>query len=162
MLTEAVPRVRRDRHGRAALLQIGKSLHDRKVSAGDGVRTEVAPQEIGDQIMSRPDPFVRTAGVGSGEEFAEGNHAIPDAHGQGLAVPACGPQRGNPPVWKRQQNRERLTWGEAWQDTGLVFTREDGSAWHPDAVKDAFERLAFAAHLPPVRLHDIRHAHISQ
>jgi len=29
-------------------------------------------------------------------------------------------------------------------------------------VTDAFERLAFAAHLPPVRLHDIRHAHISQ
>lgn len=37
---------------------------------------------------------------------------------------------------------------------------EDGTAWHPDAVTDAFERLLFAAHLP-VRLHDIRNAHIS-
>ena len=95
MLTEAVPRVRRDRAGRAALLQIGKSLHDRRVSAGDGVLAEVAAQEIRDQIMSRADPFVRAAGVGSGEEFAEGNHAVPDAHGQGLAVPVLGPQRGN-------------------------------------------------------------------
>ena len=32
----------------------------------------------------------------------------------------------------------------------------------PDAVTDTFERLAFAAHLPPVRLHDVRHAHISE
>jgi integrase len=29
-------------------------------------------------------------------------------------------------------------------------------------VTDTFERLAFAAHLPPVRLHDMRHAHISE
>lgn len=43
-----------------------------------------------------------------------------------------------------------------------MFTQEDGEAWHPDSVTDAFERQAFAAHLPPVRLHDIRHAHISQ
>ena len=62
------------------MLQIGKSLHDRRVSPGDGVLAEAAPQEIRDQIMSRPDPFVRAAGVGSGEEFAEGNHAVADAH----------------------------------------------------------------------------------
>ena len=96
MLTEAVPRVRRDRlAARAALLQIGKSLHDRRVSVGDGILAEVATQEVRDQFMSRPDPFVRAAGVGSGKEFAEGNHAVPDAHGQGLAVPVLGPERGN-------------------------------------------------------------------
>ena len=80
---------------RVGLLQIGKSLHDRRVSVGDGIPAEVAAQEAGDQIMSRPDPFVRAAGVGSGEEFAEGNHAVPDAHGQGLAVPVLGPECGN-------------------------------------------------------------------
>lgn len=65
-------------------------------------------------------------------------------------------------AWRVRQGKERLAWGSDWHDTGLVFTREDGSAWHPDTVTDTFERLAFAAHLPPTRLHDVRHQHISQ
>ena len=101
-----VPRVRRDRVGRPALLQLGKSLHDRRVSPGDGVLAEVAQQEVPDQIMSRPGPFIRAASVSSGEEFAEGNHAIPDAHGQGLTVPVLGPQRGNQNI----QGHPRAHW----------------------------------------------------
>jgi integrase len=65
-------------------------------------------------------------------------------------------------AWKRRQSARRLELGAAWDDTGLVFTRDDGRAWHPDAMTERFERLAFAAHLPPVRLHDVRHAHISE
>jgi Phage integrase family len=38
-----------------------------------------------------------------------------------------------------------------------VFTREDGSALHPEYVSRHFERLARNAGLPPVRLHDLRH-----
>jgi integrase len=102
---------------------------------------------------------VTTARVQAGWEVVEGGPKTEAGHRE---VPLIEQDVETLRVWKRQQNRERLAWGEAWQDTGLVFTREDGSAWHPDAVKDAFERLAFAAHLPPVRLHDIRHAHISQ
>jgi integrase len=56
------------------------------------------------------------------------------------------------------QAGERLAWGDDWHETGLVFTMEDGSPIHPDAVSDAFGRLAFAAGLPPVRVHDLRHA----
>ncbi len=33
------------------------------------------------------------------------------------------------------QLEERLAWGEAWQDTGLVFTREDGSPVAPLALQ---------------------------
>lgn len=58
---------------------------------------------------------------------------------------------------KAQQASDRLAWGEAWQGTGLVFTLEDGSAPHPDLVTSTFERRAFAAGLPPVRIHDLRH-----
>jgi integrase len=64
-------------------------------------------------------------------------------------------------AWQARQKRERLAWGGDWEDTGLVFTLEDGAAPHPSAVTDRFERLAFAARLPPVRLHDVRHAWIS-
>ena len=47
--------------------------------------------------------------------------------------------------------------GPAWTDTGLVFTREDGTALHPATVTDRFHDLHTAAGLPPVRLHDLRH-----
>lgn len=60
-------------------------------------------------------------------------------------------------AWRRTQLEERVAWGPAWTDTGLAFTREDGSAWHPAQVTARFERLAFNAGLPPIRLHDLRH-----
>lgn len=65
-------------------------------------------------------------------------------------------------AWRRKQGARRLEAGPLWTDTGLVFTRDDGAAWHPGTVTDTFERLAFRAHLPPVRLHDVRHFHITQ
>ena len=37
-----------------------------------------------------------------------------------------------------RQTEERLLAGPAWQDTGLVFTREDGSALHPQYLSTAF------------------------
>ncbi len=58
---------------------------------------------------------------------------------------------------KDRQDAERRAWGPAWVETGLVFTREDGSALHPEYVTRHFEHLARDAGLPPVRLHDLRH-----
>lgn len=60
-------------------------------------------------------------------------------------------------AWRAAQNEERLAWGEAWVESGKVFTRENGEALHPEIVFDLFERLAFEAGLPPIRLHDLRH-----
>jgi len=58
---------------------------------------------------------------------------------------------------KARQQQEREAWGEGWQDTGRIFTQEDGSLLHPGKVSDLFERLVEAAGLPPIRLHDLRH-----
>ncbi len=102
---------------------------------------------------------VTTARVQAGWEVVEGGPKSDAGHRE---VPLVDQDIETLKAWKRLQNRERLSWGQAWQDTRLVFTREDGTAWHPGAVTDTFERLAFAAHLPPIRLQDIRHAHISQ
>ena len=33
--------------------------------------------------------------------------------------------------WREQQSEEQHSWGPAWQNTGLVFTREDGSQLPP-------------------------------
>jgi len=61
----------------------------------------------------------------------------------------------------QQQLAERLAWGEGWTDTGLVFTREDGTAVHPEWFSDTFDRRVKAAGLPRIRLHDLRHTHAS-
>ncbi|URN07127.1 site-specific integrase [Actinomadura madurae] len=58
---------------------------------------------------------------------------------------------------RQRQDEARAEWGQAWQGSGKVFTRQDGSALHPDHVTDAFARLAYGAGLPPIRLHDLRH-----
>lgn len=63
--------------------------------------------------------------------------------------------------WKAQQARERLAWGPAYNDTGLVFNREDGSPLSPDGVGKAFEVRARKSKLPIIRLHDIRHTYAS-
>jgi integrase len=44
-------------------------------------------------------------------------------------------------------------------DSGLVFTRPDGSPIYPDLITGCFRRLARAAGLPPIRLHDVRHSY---
>ncbi|RPF41822.1 site-specific recombinase XerD [Streptomyces sp. Ag109_G2-6] len=58
---------------------------------------------------------------------------------------------------RKRQVRERLAWGEAYVDTGRVFTQENGEWLHPAWVTDQFRRLAAEAGLPPIRLHDLRH-----
>ncbi len=58
---------------------------------------------------------------------------------------------------RQQQLQERLAMGEAWTDSGFVFTQPDGSRLHPQHVSDQFLWLAYLAGLPPVRLHDLRH-----
>lgn len=58
---------------------------------------------------------------------------------------------------RARQDAERAKWGEAWQDTGRIFTCEDGAPIHPGWLSDHFERLVEESGLPPIRLHDLRH-----
>jgi len=43
----------------------------------------------------------------------------------------------------------------------LVFTAPDGQPVNPESFSDHFQRLVKAAHLPRVRLHDLRHGYAS-
>ncbi|GAB3712562.1 tyrosine-type recombinase/integrase [Nocardiopsis oceani] len=60
-------------------------------------------------------------------------------------------------TWKKFQNQARLKAGQDWSDSGLVFTRQDGTGWHPSHVSDWFARITRAAGLPPITLHELRH-----
>jgi len=48
---------------------------------------------------------------------------------------------------------------KTWSDTGLVFTKANGEAWHPEVVSRFFRTAVKAAKLPAIRLHDLRHTH---
>lgn len=59
------------------------------------------------------------------------------------------------------QGAERLAWGPGYNGSPLVFTWEDGRPLHPDVITRTFKRLATAAGLPVVRVHDLRHSYAS-
>jgi integrase len=59
--------------------------------------------------------------------------------------------------YRTRQKEHRLAHGANWNDTGRIFTQDDGSWLHPGKVTDHFQRLITDSGLPPVRLHDLRH-----
>lgn len=83
-----------------------------------------------------------------------------DAAHAGVGDGLRGMRGGRPRALERRrllQQEEKRQWGDAWKDTGRIFTEEDGSLLHPGKISDLFERLVAEAGLPPVRLHDLRH-----
>jgi integrase len=60
-------------------------------------------------------------------------------------------------AWQERQLFERLEWDAAWQDSGRVFTREDGAPLRRGWASEHFKALVRKAGLPPVRFHDLRH-----
>jgi integrase len=59
------------------------------------------------------------------------------------------------------QAAERAGLGEAWTETGLVFTSSVGTPLEPRNVNRRFDKLRKDAGLPWLRLHDLRHAFAS-
>jgi len=49
--------------------------------------------------------------------------------------------------------------GDAYEDSDLVFAREDGTIINPDSFSDMFWRHVKGAKLPRIRFHDLRHTH---
>jgi len=62
---------------------------------------------------------------------------------------------------KRGQDDRRRALGEAWQDHDLVFAAANGNPINPDNVGRDFQRLVRLAGVPPIRIHDLRHTHVT-
>ncbi len=58
---------------------------------------------------------------------------------------------------RRRQLEERIAWGEGYQNSNLVFGREDGTLLRPTWVSRRFDKLVSEAGCPRIRLHDVRH-----
>jgi integrase len=55
------------------------------------------------------------------------------------------------------QDVERAAWGDAYDDGGLVFCRENGTPLHPGTVSHMFQARREAAGLPQLNPHGLRH-----
>lgn len=64
-------------------------------------------------------------------------------------------------AYRKRQAQEKLLLGEAYQDNGLVFCKDNGAPLDPREFTKHFQRLLEKAGLPKVRLHDLRHTHAS-
>ena len=63
---------------------------------------------------------------------------------------------------RRQATRQlddHHKWGDAWQDTGYVFTIENGQPLHPERVTKLFREAIDQAKVSRIRFHDLRHTH---
>lgn len=58
---------------------------------------------------------------------------------------------------RARQDLERAEWGEAYEDDGLAFARENGVPLRPEHVLKRFHALSDAAGVRRTRLHDLRH-----
>ena len=59
---------------------------------------------------------------------------------------------------RRRLDQERREVGPDYQDHGVLFCWEDGRPPHPDTITRRFKKLAAAAGLPEIDLHDVRHS----
>jgi integrase len=58
-----------------------------------------------------------------------------------------------------RQLADQDEWGDGWTNSGLVFTKENGDALHPEDVTRYFRQAVKKAMMPTIRLHDLRHTH---
>ncbi len=54
---------------------------------------------------------------------------------------------------------EQQQWSQAWKDSGLDLTVENGAAWDPESVSRYWRQAVKRSLLPKIGLHDLRHTH---
>ena len=116
-------------------------------------RSEALGLPWSDVDLDRGTPTVREARVQVGRDVVTGDTTTDSARSVSLGAGTVEVLRAH----RRRQAELRLLLGTAWVDSGLVFTKADGSALVPDSASQRFDRLVVRAGLPPVRLHDLRH-----
>jgi len=58
-----------------------------------------------------------------------------------------------------RQLDEQKEWDDAWVESSLVFTQENGAALDPETLTRYWRQAVKKAMLPTIRLHDLRHTH---
>ena len=59
--------------------------------------------------------------------------------------------------WKTEQLRTKIRHADIWQDTGFVFTKDNGTVMHPDSITDWLNKFSENHDLPHIHPHAFRH-----
>lgn len=102
---------------------------------------------------------VRVQLVQVGKEIIEGT--IKTDAGQDRVVELSDRAVAAMVAWQIQQAGEREKWGDAYQQSGRVFTYEDGRQLRPGYPSKLFDQLVTKAEFRRMRFHDLRHLHAS-
>lgn len=117
-------------------------------------RGELIGLRWSDVDMSRRAINVRNNRVQAGNVISEHE---PKTKAGRRVVDLSDPAAGALIAWKVAQDNERRLWGEAWQETGYVFTYEDGTPLKPQYVTRLFDKIRVKAGLPKLTFHGQRH-----
>ena len=60
--------------------------------------------------------------------------------------------------YRADQERVRAAVGDRWQETGYVFTRDDGRPMHPDSINGWLNKFSERHSLPHINPHRFRHS----
>lgn len=58
---------------------------------------------------------------------------------------------------RAEQEAEKALAGEAWVESGAMFTQKNGKRQHPDTISKWFREFLADNNLPAIRFHDLRH-----
>lgn len=122
-------------------------------------RGELAGLQWGDVDLERRELRVRRQLVQLGGKVSEG--PVKTAAGEDRVIAFGERTVAALLAWRLQQDSERATWAEAWQDGGWLFTRENGTPLRPAYISRIFEETVARAGVPPMPLHGLRHQHAS-
>ena len=59
--------------------------------------------------------------------------------------------------WKEKQDDNREAYGDAWINSGYVFTRDNGAPMNPDSLTDWLNKFSDRNGLPHIHPHAFRH-----
>lgn len=59
--------------------------------------------------------------------------------------------------WKIEQQKMKLAQGDRWNDSGYIFTQDDGERLHPDSITDWLANFSAKNDLPHIHPHAFRH-----
>ena len=90
-----------------------------------------------------------------GKQALEGS--IKTEAGQHRVVPLDDRLIGALVAWQIRQHGEREEWGALYEDSGRVFTMENGTELRPEYASRLFEQLQATTKLRRQRFHDLRH-----
>jgi hypothetical protein len=144
--------IRRPRRRRPPLCFRGcSSTSEGHVAARAGLRWSDVDLETGRLSIAHPRVLVDAKPESAAPKTSAGRRTVPLSPRLVAAMAAH----------RRRQLEDRMAWGEAWSDTGFVFTKEDGAPLHPEHLSTVFERHVRRAGLRMLRLHDTRHTCVS-